>query len=214
MAPVVRRRALPVTRRASIAAPIRPFPPASSPMPAEKRPRPYVVRNSAIHGRGVFATRKIRKGTSVIEYRGDRTTWDVALERPPSDPDNPHHTFFFEVSDGTVIDANVRGNAARWINHSCDANCESLEYEDGRVFIEARRTIRAGDEITYDYRLSLDGKIGKRTRAAYACHCGAENCRGLLLVKPKKKRRRAEKKKAKDKAKRKERAKAQKRGKD
>ena len=179
-------------------------------MPAEKPPRPYIVRNSAIHGRGVFATRKIRKGTSIIEYRGDRTTWDVALARPPSDPDNPHHTFFFEVSDGTVIDANVRGNAARWINHSCDANCESLEYEDGRVYIEARRTIRTGEEITYDYRLSLDGKIGKRTRAAYACHCGAENCRGVLLVKPKKKRRRADK----DKSKRTDAAKAKKRRKD
>ena len=163
-------------------------------MPAAKPPRPYAVRNSAIHGRGVFATRTIRKGSKVIEYRGDRTTWDIALDRPPSDPDNPHHTFFFETSDGTIIDANVRGNAARWINHSCDANCESFEYDDGRVFIEARRTIRAGDEITYDYRLSLDGRISKRTRADYACHCGAAKCRGLLLVlrkKQKKKKKRS-----------------------
>ena len=160
-------------------------------MPQESPKPAYRVRNSLIHGRGVFATRTIRKGTRIIEYRGDRTTWEVALERPASDPDNPHHTFFFETSDGTVIDASVRGNAARWINHSCDANCESFEYDDGRVFIEARRTIRAGDEITYDYRLSLDGRISKRTRAAYACHCGAAKCRGLLLVEPKKKRRSA-----------------------
>lgn len=159
-------------------------------MPAAKPARPYVVRNSKIHGRGVFATRTIRKGTRIIEYRGDRTTWDVALERPASDPDNPHHTFFFETSDGTVIDANVRGNAARWINHSCDANCESFEYDDGRVFIEARRTIRAGDEITYDYRLSLDGRISRRTREAYACHCGTAACRGLLLVEPRRKAKR------------------------
>ena len=102
-------------------------------MPAAPPPRPYVVRNSKIHGRGVFATRTIRKGTRIIEYRGERTSWEVALERPPSDPDNPHHTFFFETSDGKVIDANVRGNAARWINHSCDANCESCEDDDGRV---------------------------------------------------------------------------------
>jgi len=165
------------------------------PLPAPKPSRPYRVRNSPIHGRGVFATRKIRKGTQIIEYRGDRTTWEVALERPPSDPDNPHHTFFFETSDGTVIDANVRGNAARWINHSCDANCESLEYDDGRVYIEARRTIRAGEEITYDYRLSLDGRIGKRTRAAYACHCGTPRCRGVLLVDPKKKKKKKKGKK-------------------
>jgi len=157
-------------------------------MPAATPSRPYVVRNSRIHGRGVFATRTIRKGSRIIEYRGDRTTWDVALERPASDPANPHHTFLFETSDGTVIDASVRGNAARWINHSCDANCESCEDGDGRVYIEARRAIRAGDEITYDYRLSLDGPISKRTRAAYACHCGTARCRGLLLRAPKKRR--------------------------
>ena len=144
--------------------------------------RLYVVRDSPIHGRGVFATRAIRKGARVIEYRGQRTTWDVALERPASDPDNPHHTFFFETSDGKVIDAGVRGNAARWINHSCEANCESFEDDDGRVYIEARRAIRAGEEITYDYRLSLDGRITKRTRAAYACRCGAKKCRGILLI--------------------------------
>ncbi len=157
-------------------------------MPLPKPSRPYSVRNSPIHGRGVFATRTIRKGSKVIEYRGDRTTWDAALERPPSDPDNPHHTFFFETSDGGIIDANIRGNAARWINHSCDANCQSFEYDDGRVFIEARRTIRKGEEITYDYRLSLEGRLTKQVRADYACLCGAAKCRGLLLVEPKKKK--------------------------
>ena len=151
-------------------------------MPVAKSKPPYVVRNSPIHGRGVFATQPIRKGTRVIEYRGQRSTWDAALERPASDPDNPQHTFFFETTDGTVIDANVRGNAARWINHSCDANCESFEDDDGRVYIDARRDIRPGDELTYDYRLSLDGRISTRTRAAYACHCGAAGCRGVLLV--------------------------------
>jgi len=157
-------------------------------MTRRKPSRPYRVRHSRIHGRGVFATRTIRKGTRIIEYRGERTTWDDALERPASDPRDPHHTFFFETSDGLVIDANVRGNAARWINHSCDANCLSCEYEDGRVFIEARRTIRRGDEITYDYRLTLDGRLTKRTLAAYACHCGTPKCRGVLLLLPRKKR--------------------------
>jgi SET domain-containing protein len=162
--------------------------------PAAAKPtRPYAVRNSKIHGRGVFAIRTIRKGTRVIEYRGERTSWEDALERPQSDPDNPYHTFFFELSDGQVIDANVRGNAARWINHSCDANCESYEHDDGRVWIEARRKIRAGEEITYDYRLSLDEKLTKKVRKAYACRCGAENCRGLLLVEPKKKKKKKKK---------------------
>ena len=139
----------------------------------------YVVRDSGIHGRGVFATRTIRKGTTIIEYRGERTTWAIARRRPDSDPDNPAHTFIFETTDGIVIDADVRGNAARWINHSCAPNCESYEDDDGRVFIEARRTIRAGDELTYDYRLSLDGRIRKRACAPRMLAAAARALPGL-----------------------------------
>ncbi len=152
-------------------------------MPVASPPRrPYSVRNSGIHGRGVFATRTIRKGTTILEYRGERTTWKIARARPDSDPDNPHHTFIFELADGGVIDADVRGNAARWINHSCDPNCDTYEDDEGRVFIEARRTIRAGEELTYDYQLSYDGRIGPRVLAAYECRCGAARCRGSMLL--------------------------------
>ena len=144
--------------------------------------KPYRVRNSAIHGRGVFAATTIAKGTLIIEYRGERTTWEIVSERPDSDPKNPTHTFIFEVSDGKVIDAGVRGNAARWINHSCAPNCKSYEDDDGRVFIEARREIDPGEELTYDYRLSLDGRITRKIRASYACRCGARRCRGSMLL--------------------------------
>jgi len=143
--------------------------------------RPYSVRNSAIHGRGVFATRTIRKGTVIIEYRGRRITWDAAIEQPDSDPSNPTHTFFFSLSDGRVIDAGRRGNAARWINHSCAPNCATFEDDDGRVFIESRRTIHAGDELTYDYRLQIDERITRKLCAEYECRCGAKRCRGTLL---------------------------------
>ncbi len=151
-------------------------------MPAKPASRPYVVRNSGIHGRGVFATRTIRKGATIIEYRGERTTWKDARTRPDSDPDNPHHTFIFELHDGNVIDAGVRGNAARWINHSCAPNCDTYEDDDGRVFIESRRTIRLGEELTYDYQLSYDGRVGPRIRVAYVCRCGAARCRGSMLA--------------------------------
>ena len=143
--------------------------------------RPYVVRRSHIHGRGVFATRTIRKGTDIIEYRGERITMKEADRRPDSDPDNPYHTFLFELDDGRVIDAAVRGNAARWINHSCAPNCEPYEDDEGRVFIAAKRTIRKGEELAYDYRLNVDGHISKKMREAYACHCGAPRCRGTML---------------------------------
>lgn len=153
------------------------------PAPARARTKPYSVRTSTIHGRGVFAARTIRKGTTIIEYRGERTTWEIASERSDSDPSNPpNHTFIFSTSDGGVIDGGRRGNAARWINHSCAPNCRSYEDAKGRIFIEARRTIRAGDELTYDYRLELDGRVTRKLRAEYACRCGSKRCRGSLLI--------------------------------
>ena len=158
-------------------------------MPPSPRRKPaYVVRTSAIHGRGVFARRAIRRGAKIIEYASDHTTWDIAARRPLSDPDDPHHTFIFSVSNGTVIDAGLHGNAARWINHSCAPNCDAVEYDDGRVFIHARRAIAAGDELTYDYQLQLEGRISQRTRNAYICRCSASRCRGSLLLVPPPKR--------------------------
>ncbi|MGH8798630.1 MAG: SET domain-containing protein, partial [Casimicrobiaceae bacterium] len=148
---------------------------------ARTRP-PCVIGPSPSHGRGAFATRTIRKGARIIEYRGARSSWDVACERPSSDPADPYHTLLFELADGSVIDAGLRGNAARWINHGCDPNCEAIEYDDGRVFIHARRAIRAGEELTYDYRLTFAGPISRRARAALACRCGAKRCRGTLLL--------------------------------
>ena len=146
-----------------------------------KPAKSYAVRNSVIHGRGVFAIEEIRRGTPIIEYRGKRSSWDEALERPDSDPEDSAHTFLFELDDGRVIDARVRGNAARWINHSCTPNCTTQEDEHGRVFIEAKRKIRSGEELSYDYRLSIDAKLTKKERAAFACRCGTTRCRGSLL---------------------------------
>ena len=152
-------------------------------MAATPTKKPYLVRNSGIHGRGVFATETIPRGTVIVEYKGQRASWDEAMERPDSDPDDTAHTFLFQLDDGRVIDARVRGNAARWINHSCDPNCRTFEDEHGRVFIESRRKIRPGEELSYDYRLHIDGRLSKRERAQYACRCGAGKCRGSLLDK-------------------------------
>ena len=145
-----------------------------------RRKRPWRVLESPIHGRGVFAARTIRKGETIIEYRGRRSTWEEASEA--EDDGDPYHTFLFSLDDGRVIDAGVRGNAARWINHSCAPNCETYEDDRGRVYIEARRTIRAGEELSYDYHLEVDGKVGPRLRRAYACRCGAPRCRGTMLA--------------------------------
>ena len=150
-------------------------------MAARSPKKPYAVRNSAIHDRGVFAIKKIRKGTVIVEYKGERASWDKAMAGPDSDPCDAAHTFLFELNDGRVIDARVRGNAARWINHSCDPNCRTFESADGRVFIEANRKIRRGEELSYDYKLQFEGRMSKRERAGYACRCGSSKCRGSLL---------------------------------
>ena len=150
-------------------------------MPDTAPRKSYAVRRSAIHGRGVFATDVIRRGERIIEYKGQRATWDEAMARPDSDPDDPAHTFLFELDDGRVIDARVRGNAARWINHSCAPNCQTFEDDRGRVFIEARRKIEPGEELTYDYKLTVDGRMSKQERAQYVCRCGKRGCRGTLI---------------------------------
>jgi SET domain-containing protein len=142
---------------------------------------PYVVRPSPTHGRGVFATRTIRRGVRIIEYCGVRLPRSVADERPATDPADTYHTLLFELSDGTVIDASLRGNAARWINHGCAPNCVAVEYDDGRVFIFAKRTIRAGEELRYDYHLDYEGRMSRRAQRAFACRCGAARCRGTML---------------------------------
>lgn len=141
------------------------------------------VRDSAVHGRGVVALTPIAKGKKIIEYTGEHIGWDEADRRPPSDPDDPNHTFFFSLSDGeTVIDAAVGGNDARWINHSCKPNCEAIETDDGRVFIHARRDIEPGVELNYDYGLIVEERITRKLRKAYACRCGAKKCRGTMLA--------------------------------
>jgi hypothetical protein len=145
------------------------------------------VRNSAIHGRGVYAARPIRRGERIIEYTGRLISWKEADDLPPSDPNDPNHTFLFSLSDGKrVIDASVSRNAARWINHSCDPNCETEESAEGRVFIEALREIPAGEELHYDYCLVIDEKITKKLKREYRCLCGAANCRGTMLAVKKK----------------------------
>jgi uncharacterized protein len=143
-----------------------------------KTKRRFTVRRSGIHGKGVFAATSIPNGTRIIEYKGMRMSEDAADEKY-GDDESPH-TFLFLLDDKTVIDANRRGNSARWINHSCDPNCETNEV-DGRLFIDAMRDIRRGEELTYDYKLIVDERYTPALKRLYACGCGARNCRGTIL---------------------------------
>ncbi len=150
---------------------------------AKKAAPLYTVKHSKLHGNGVFAARKIEEDTKIIEYTGKRTSWKVAEKCDPANPDEPFHTFLFDLGDGRfVIDAAVGGNDARWINHGCAPNCEATE-EEGRIFIRALRDIKRGEELLYDYSLILEDRHTVQMKRNYACRCGANNCRGTMLGK-------------------------------
>jgi SET domain-containing protein len=142
----------------------------------------YEVRSSKIQGRGVFASRLIKKGERIGEYTGERITEKEADRRYPFDDDERHHTFLFRLDDGMIIDAVYGGNAVKYINHSCDPNCEALE-EDERIFITAIKDIPKGKELAYDYNFILDERHTPKAKAQYPCYCGSRKCRGTILAK-------------------------------
>ncbi|TAM03223.1 MAG: SET domain-containing protein [Paraburkholderia sp.] len=137
------------------------------------------VRHSPVHGRGVFALCALRAGERIFEYRGKVTTWREAARHWQSRADCAH-TFLFGLSNGRVIDGGRGGNGARWLNHACAANCETIEIGN-RVFIDAICDIRAGEELFIDYALELESDASDETRLMYACRCGTPGCRGTML---------------------------------
>ncbi len=156
--------------------------------------RRIIARRSPIHGTGVFAATDLPAETRVIEYKGTQITHAQADRRYAGSADSGH-TFLFTLNDRYIIDANVGGNVARWINHSCAPNCQAVTVEHpggdpkrDRVVIETLREIRAGEELTYDYGIVLDEPHTARMKKIWACRCGAPNCTGTML-KPKRKQR-------------------------
>ncbi len=148
-------------------------------MKAVRKPM-FRVRRSRVHGLGVFATRRIRKGTRIVEYLGERISHREADRRYATKAPNDNHTFLYIVDRGVVIDAGVDGNDARFINHGCDPNCESVT-ENRRIYIEAIGTIQPGDELKYDYSIGRDKDDPPNIDEIYACRCGVESCRGTML---------------------------------
>jgi len=152
-------------------------------MGREERPPSIEVRESPLHGLGVFATRRIRKGTRIIEYLGERVSHAEADRRYEHKDAADNHTFLFIVDARTVIDAGVDGNEARFVNHACKPNCESV-IEKRRVFIDAIRTIEPGEELTYDYQIQREADDPPDIDAIFACRCGSAGCRGSMLWPP------------------------------
>lgn len=153
-----------------------------SPATPKKRPPPFEVRRSKIQGRGVFAIRRIPEGKVITEYVGEPISSEEA-DRRYDDSDGRHHTFLFVVNDEVVLDARRRGNEAKYINHSCEPNCESV-IDDDRVWIQSIKPIAPETELVYDYRFEWDDAYDPEDARYYACRCGSRKCRGTILRVP------------------------------
>jgi SET domain-containing protein len=119
-------------------------------------------RRSRIHGSGVFATRTISKNTRIIDYAGEKISNQESLRRERRYIKRGH-IWCFKLTNRSVIDAGVGGNVARYINHSCRPN-SYIDIKDGTIWIRAARTIRKGEEITYNYNTDGEGLIMCRCR--------------------------------------------------
>jgi hypothetical protein len=122
----------------------------------------------------------LEPGERIFEYKGEVIAWRKAVRRSRR-TGQAGHTFLFGLSDGRVIDGEHGGNSARWLNHACEANCEAIECE-GRVFIEATKSIRAGDELFISYELNVDEPLTDEICAQYVCRCGSAQCAGTMLA--------------------------------
>lgn len=148
-------------------------------MPESKKPRSWVVRRSAIHHRGVFARTDIPKDTKIIEYVGEKITKAESDRRGEKLLKKANKTgcaavYIFTLNKKYDLDGGGRSNTARLINHSCDPNCESFIVR-GHVWIYAKRDIKAGEELSFNYGFDID------TWEDHPCRCGTPRCVGYIL---------------------------------
>jgi len=129
-----------------------------------------IFKVSPIHGTGGFARVDIPSGTRVIEYVGERITKQESLARCERS-----NEYIFAIDDEHDLDGSVDWNPARFLNHSCEPNCEA-QFLEGRIWLVAIREIRAGEELTFNYSYDLEDY------REHPCHCGAKSCVGYIVA--------------------------------
>lgn len=130
-----------------------------------------IVKDSHIHGLGVFATDHIPKGTRIFEYTGELIS-RAEEDRRELENDKTGVTYIYQLNDHESIDGAHGGNDSRFVNHSCDPNVDGV-VEGRRIFYVAKRDIQTGEELFIDYAFDKDSK-------PEPCHCGSANCRGVM----------------------------------
>lgn len=137
------------------------------------------VRQSPVHGKGVFALQAIPAGTQVAEYKGRLITAKQADDLYGDDHGcHGSSTFLMGIGKRYVLDATKSRCRARFFNHSCEPNCEALIYPGRRVFIETTREIAAGEELFLDFGFEGD----EEDAPLYRCLCGTASCRGTMVA--------------------------------
>jgi hypothetical protein len=144
------------------------------------------VKNSGIHRNGVFAKTDIPKNTTIMEYKGMKITKeegnmiiDQTFEKFRDDPENNAATYVFELDDKYDLDGDIPDNDAKYINHSCDPNCEFV-VKGERVWIVTLRDIKSGEEILYNYGFGINEKDPYDFKQ-HICKCGSSKCIGYIL---------------------------------
>ena len=122
------------------------------------------VRQSSIDNRGVFATDEISKGERVVQYTGRRLTKAQA--------NRSESLYLFDLNSKVTIDGR---NIARYINHSCDPNCEA-DVIKGEIWISALRDIKPGEELAYNYHYDYEEGL------QFPCRCGHRRCAGYIMA--------------------------------
>ncbi len=142
----------------------------------------WKVKSSKIHGTGIFATQNIKKGTKIIQYIGDKVTKSEGDRRSALrikkylDSSKTGSVYIFELNKKYDIDGNVKRNKARYINHSCDPNCE-VDIVNNEIWISSIKNIKKGKELSYDYGYEFD----KDDFRDHTCKCGSKLCIGFII---------------------------------
>ena len=142
----------------------------------------WKVKKSKVHGYGVYSTQKIKKGQQIIQYIGEKVTKKEGDKRSEKriktyiNSKTPGSVYIFELNSRYDVDGSFKYNKARYINHSCNPNCE-VEIKKNKIWIVSIKNIKEGEELSYDYGYDFD----EDDYTDHICKCGAENCIGYII---------------------------------